>query len=83
MDVMTTTTKFNNLIESKVGMSIDEIKSRSSDTVACHINNLTGRVRKIGNLKVDLSYRGNMLLAIGKIANNIDGLFDRTFGTGK
>ena len=78
-----TSLKFNRLIESKVGMPIDEIRSQSSDSVVCHIEKRAGRKFDIGATARNLSYRGNMLLALGKITRDIDGLFDTTFNIKK
>ena len=75
-----TAMEFNNLIESKVGLSIDEIKSSTSDNIVRHIENITDRKLGTAYSTPGLSYRGNMLLATGKIIRDIDRLFNQTFG---
>lgn len=83
MKTKATILEFDKLIESKVGMTMDEIRSQSSDKIVRHIEKLATRKLDIGAPARNLSYRGNMLLALGKITKNIDGLFDATFSVMK
>lgn len=83
MKTKATVLEFDKLIESKVGMTMDEIRSQSSDKIVRHIEKLATRKLDIGAPARNLSYRGNMLLALGKITKNIDGLFDSTFSVMK
>lgn len=80
MENNTNNTQFNDLIESKVGMSIEEIRRQPYDSVVRHIERSASRPLTLSDSKPTLSYRGNMLLAVGKIVRDIDGLFNRTFG---
>lgn len=79
MDKNATATQFNDLIESKVGMSIDQIRHSSSESMARHIEKSSGSPLMLGDSNRTLTYRGNMLLAIGKVVKDIDALFNRKF----
>ena len=83
MKTKATILEFDKLIESKVGMTMDEIRSQSSDKIVRHIEKLVSRQFEVGKPVRNLSYRGNMLLALGTITRNVDGLFDTTFSIKK
>lgn len=78
-----TSLKFDRLIESKVGMTIKDIRSKSSEGILSHIEKRAGRKFDLGRTTRHLSYRGNMLLALGRITRDIDERFDSAFSIKK
>lgn len=70
---------FNQLIEETVGLSVDSIKQQSSDNIQRHIESRKNISMELGLGKYASMYRGNMLLAMGKINNDINTKYDAVF----
>lgn len=72
---------FDSLIEETVGLSIDAIKSKSSDEIQHHIEE-----KEHIQLNLDKSnsspiyYRGSMALATGRINYDVDREYMNVFG---
>lgn len=76
----TITSRFNALIERKVGLPISSIKRMSSDDIIRHIEKNNHTTLKLNEENDGLSYRGNMLLSTGQVVSDIDGEFNKLFG---
>lgn len=76
----TITSRFNALIERKVGLPISSIKRMSSDDIVRHIEKNNQTTLKLNEVNDGLSYRGNMLLSTGQVVSDIDGEFNKLFG---
>ena len=76
----TITSRFNALIERKVGLPISSIKRMSSDDIIRHIEKNNHTTLKLNEVNDGLSYRGNMLLSTGQVVSDIDGEFNKLFG---
>lgn len=76
----TITSRFNALIERKVGLPISSIKRMSSDDIIRHIEKNNHTTLKLKEVNDGLSYRGNMLLSTGQVVSDIDGEFNKLFG---
>lgn len=76
----TITSRFNALIERKVGLPISSIKRMSSDDIIRHIEKSNHTTLKLNEVNDGLSYRGNMLLSTGQVVSDIDGEFNKLFG---
>ena len=76
----TISSRFNNLIERKVGLPISSIKRMSSDEIIRHIEKNNHVSLKLSEASDGMSYRGNMLLAMGQVVSDIDGEFNKAFG---
>ncbi len=72
--------KFDNLIEEIVGLSLGAIKSKSIDDIHRHIEKRGNFSLKLGQSNPGSIYRGNMLLASGRINYDVDAKFNDTFG---
>lgn len=72
--------RFDNLIEETVGLSLGVIKSKSVDDIHRHIEERGHFSLKLGQLNPGSMYRGNMLLASGRINYDVDARFNDTFG---
>lgn len=75
----TVTSRFNKLIEKKVGLPISSIKRMCADEITRHIEKSNHVSLKLSDNDM-LSYRGNMLLSTGQVVRDIDTEFNRTFG---
>ncbi len=73
------TSRFNALIERKVGLPVSSIKRMCADEITRHIEKSNHISLKLSDNEL-FSYRGNMLLSAGQIARDIDVEFDKTFG---
>lgn len=76
----TISSRFNELIERKVGLPISSIKRMSSDEIIRHIEKNNNVSLKLGEISDGMSYRGNMLLSMGQVVSDIDGEFNKAFG---
>lgn len=70
---------FNQLIEETVGLSVDSIKRQSSDELQMHIESRKNISMGLGQGEYGFMYRGNMLLAMGKVNNDINSKYDAVF----
>lgn len=70
---------FNQLIEETVGLSVDSIKRQSSDELQRHIEAKKNVSMRLGQREYGFMYRGNMLLAMGKVNNDINSRYDAVF----
>lgn len=70
---------FNQLIEETVGLSVDSIKSKSSDELLRHIEYRKKTHVELDNGEYGFLYRGNMLLAMGRVNNDVNSKYDATF----
>ena len=71
--------KFQSTIESKVGLSINEIINQSYDDIITAIEKKYNKKLTLDNNVEDLNYRGSMLLAEGLIDYDIDKEFNSIF----
>jgi len=76
----TITSRFNALIEKKVGLPISSIRRMYSDEITRHIEKKNHVSLKLSDADDTMSYRGNMLLSMGHIVLDIDSEFNKTFG---
>ena len=76
----TITTRFNSLIEKKVGLPIASIRRMCSDEITRHIEENKHVSLKLSSPNDGLSYRGNMLLSMGQVVSDIDAEFNKAFG---
>lgn len=76
----TISSRFNELIERKVGLPISSIKRMSSDEIIRHIEKSNHVSLKLGETSDGMSYRGNMLLSMGQVVSDIDREFNKAFG---
>ncbi|MBQ2882884.1 MAG: hypothetical protein IJE43_03790 [Alphaproteobacteria bacterium] len=71
--------KFQSTIESKVGLSVNEIINQSYDDIITAIEKKYNKKLTLDNNVEDLNYRGSMLLAEGLIDYDIDKEFNSIF----
>lgn len=71
--------RFNKLIETTVGLSVKDIKDRSSEETSRFIEKREGLSLKLGDSNARQMYRGNMLLALGRISQEVDAEYNKTF----
>lgn len=71
--------KFQSTIESKVGLSVNEIINKSYDDIITAIEKKYNKKLTLDNNVEDLNYRGSMLLAEGLIDYDIDKEFNSIF----
>lgn len=71
--------KFQSTIESKVGLSVNEIINQSYDDIITAIEKKYNKKLTLDNNVEDLNYRGSMLLAEGLIDYDIDTEFNSIF----
>ena len=71
--------KFQSTIESKVGLSVNEIINQSYDDIITAIEKKYNKKLTLDNNVGDLNYRGSMLLAEGLIDYDIDKEFNSIF----
>lgn len=71
--------RFNALIEKKVGLPISSIKRMESEDIIQHIEKKNHITMRLGEPDQMMSYRGNILLSMGHVVNNIEKEFEKTF----
>lgn len=77
----TITSRFNALIEKKVGLPISSIKQMCSEEIIRHIEKANHVSLQLSDSNGTMSYRGNMLLSTGHVVSDIDAEFNKTFGS--
>lgn len=76
----TIASRFNALIEKKVGLPVSSIKQMCSEEIIQHIEKANHVSLQLSDMDGAMSYRGNMLLATGHVVSDIDAEFNKTFG---
>ena len=80
----TTASRFNALIEKKVGLPVSFIRQMCAEEIPRHIEKEQKASIQLSDTDGALSYRGNMLLSEGHIISDIDAEFNKTFaGNGR
>lgn len=72
--------RFESLVEETVGLSINDIKNGGVDMTHKCIEDREKMSLSLGRIMPGVAYRGNMLLASGRINYDISTKFDKTFG---
>lgn len=77
----TVASRFNALIEKKVGLPISSIKQMCSVEIIQHIEKTRHVSLQLSDSDDAMSYRGNVLLSTGHVVSDIDAEFNKTFGS--